>query len=398
MLRIVALLAGALAGTVAAFILGAGFLRVTEQSLGGLSTNTVQLGNFGLNVIVILCALGAGVVLAAPRVGSALLLLAAGIWAAVVFLLGRVGVPVLFVPPALALLGFVLALIASFLAPRQRSESAFPSPSLRDPYDVAPSNGRYREQVATMETPSSSLGGMAERDFIPGRLNGGGGLDHRRRGRAEPEEPVFRELPEEDDEPSGFARFGRTAASILSFLLYAGAAGAVALLLFNLNQDGSNAAVVATGPSQASSSVEPAASSSRVSSSSQAPAASVASVASSSLPPPTVSSAELAPVARTAAPGPSLTDGVVVAGDTPAQPRVVGGPPPISSSEPPASTADLAAISSSELPAAAEPTEGAVDPAKVAPVPAIMSADLAARRKAGTAAPVIATPPANSDL
>ena len=95
----------------------------------------------------------------------------------------------------------------------------------------------------------------------------------------------------------------------------------------------------------------------------------------------------------------------MVVGDNAAQPRVVGGPPPTTTPvEPQPSVADLAATSSSEPAATAEPVpavepvEGTIDPAKVAPVPVIMSAELAARRKAGTAAPVLATPPANSDL
>jgi hypothetical protein len=178
---------------------------------------------------------------------------------------------------------------------------------------------------------------------------------------------------------------------VLSFLLYAGLVGAGALLLVNVYQGGSHGTLVAT--ESAPSSAAPATPERVNSAPSSAPSASsepslAVTVTSSELPPPPAIT-PVRPAASTG--GPSMTDGVIVAPDpfaTKPAPRSVG-----ETSAPPASGTIVitGAPASSEPPSEepvpeAEATEpplpDAVDSTLVAPVPATMSPELAAQRKA----------------
>lgn len=405
MLRIAALVAGALAGFVASLILAVGALEVTASSFGGLTVPQLALARYGLIFIANLSLLGAGVTLALPRTGAALLLLSALAWVGAALSFGHGADLVSIGPPALGLVAFALAVAADISARRNRdrsSEAAAAEAFEPDPYDVAPTPRAYREQAALAAAspagPRDQLSGMVERDFIPGRLNG-----KRERAVAD-ERPAFREI-EPDFEPGPLARFGRGLTGLLSFGLYAAAAGAVVLVVYNIYQRDDGAALV-TGP--ASSEAVTAVSSSAPEPSSSAPVAVPVPVEPSSSEPVRLATTE------TQVLPPSEPIGVLVQSPTevaqtrpPAttqtqtQPRVVGEPAPADAATAPV---DLEPVSSSEEPALAEAAAGSVesseppatdtsiDPALVPPVPATMSPALAEARKNGGA------PLAGSDI
>ncbi|MEQ1900329.1 MAG: hypothetical protein ABL866_06310 [Devosia sp.] len=399
MLRIAALVAGALAGFVASLILAVGALEITASSFGGLTVPQLALARYGLIFIANLSLLGAGVTLALPRTGAALLLLSAIAWIGAALSFGHGADIVLIGPPVLGLAAFALAVGADISARRNRDRSSEAAAEAfePDPYDVAPTPRAYREKTALAAAsptgPRDQLSGIVERDFIPGRLNG-----KRERAVAD-ERPAFREL-ETDIEPGPLARFGRGLTGLLSFGLYAAAAGAVVLVVYNIYQRDDGAALV-TGP--ASSETVAAVPSSALEPSSSAPA------------PALPSSSEPVPVA-TPVPQvrpPSEPAGVLVQSPTqvaqtrtPAstqvhtQPRVVGEPAPADAATGPV---DLEPASSSEEPAIAEAaassvesseptTDAGIDPTLVPPVPATMSPGLAEARKNGGA------PLAGSDI
>jgi hypothetical protein len=226
---------------------------------------------------------------------------------------------------------------------------------------------------------------MAENEFIPSRLNG---RNDRNTVKPIVEAPTFRELdddePLEDEGPGFLRRLGGGVASLLSFALYAGAAAVVLLVIYNVYQRSENAAVVAT-PEPSSSAVA-VAEAAPLSSSAALPPAVPTTVPSSSFEPPASTAPSSQPLR------PQLMPGTVVMQpgvQTPSEPvRMVGESAPSDAVPSEASTpVELESASSSGAPVAVAeaplPTPDRIDQSKVAPIPAVMSPELAAARRAG---------------
>jgi hypothetical protein len=389
--RIAALVAGALAGFVASLILALGGLEVTASAFGGLGERQLALARFGLIFIANLSLLGAGVSLALPRAGAILLFLAGAAWAGAALYLGHKTDLVLFGPPALALLGVILAIVGDIRGRRANRGASMTEPRSEryaspEPYDVAPVALRGAPAMSPLSA-RDALDGVPERELMPSRVNGRG--ERKAAAPAPTPTPTFRDLDEEDEEdyePSLLRRVGGGVASLLSFGLYAAAAAAVLLVIYNLYQRDNGTALV-TNPTPSASSSPQLAQVAPPSSSAQplAPAPVVvvtpppAPAPSSSVPPAPVPTA--APTPTVSSP-PSAEPVRVVGEPAPddAVPATSSAPPvPSAASEPPPSSEPVAVAQAAPL-----PQPDFVDSTRTPPVPAVMSPQLAAARKAGT--------------
>lgn len=239
-MRIAALALGILAGLLASLIL----------ALGGLDPSLFHGADpryfaFGLSAIASLGIFGAALVLASPLAGAVLMLLAGVTWVGAAILLRHGPDAQLIGPPALFLVGTILAVIA-FL---RRDSRPLPVPRLELPssaeaepepepmtagrmFDAEPSASA--EPVPPLEPlpgfeAAEDLRASADGDWRPGK----------RRPPPPRQEPVFREPERDDDyeEESGFSRFARGVSGLLSFGLYAALAGAAALIYVNIRLD-----------------------------------------------------------------------------------------------------------------------------------------------------------------
>jgi hypothetical protein len=299
---------------------------------------------------------------------------------------------VLFGPPGLALLGFILAIIGDIRSRRTANRPAMTEPQAEsytppDPYDVAPTSFRGSTAAIAPLSARDPLDGISERDYAPSRLNGR--TDRKSAPQPTPT-PTFRELDEEEeeDEPSLLRRVGGGITNLLSFGLYAAAAASVLLVIYNLYQRDNGTALVTNPTPKATPSVAEAAPTPTPSSSIQ-PAAPAPVVVvtpppvSSSAPPPAAISTALA---TPAAPSLQSVEPMRVVGEPApedAVPATSSAPPPSSAVQPAPSvqpSSEPVAVAN----AAPLPEPDFVDSAKTAPIPAVMSPELAAARRAGT--------------
>lgn len=231
---------------------------------------TVQIIRFGLFVVANIGIFGAALALAAPLAASIVLVLGAVAWVAASFLTRHGNELILFITPALLLIAAILSLIAWFRRPRPEEadvEIIRPLSARRDeePGDVDDENDYELEPEVEMpafaaepQRRSSRRNAPEPDDFAPT----GDDWDPRRKRQVPPRtRGGFREIePDEyDDEPSFLSRLTLGASGVLSFALYAGLAGAAALIFWNMRPTGSPepAAAAVAPPAPVLSSEEP---------------------------------------------------------------------------------------------------------------------------------------------
>jgi hypothetical protein len=425
-LRVAALAFGVLAGLVASLILALGGLDVAPSTFS--ADRQVQAVRFGLFLIGNVGMFAAALVMASPLAGAILLVLGAIAWVGAALLMHHSTDLVLVTPPSLLLIAAILAFIAHFRRPAMAASEAEILAPLADERPVADNLDAGPEPAMTIpafaaEPPASRASPLRSSDDPFPRVAADDWDPRKRRPPPPRTKPDFRQPDDEDeDEPSGLARFALGFSSVLSFGLYAALAGAAVLVFWGLRGEAEKPAiVVADVPTISSSSAPPSTTPSPSSSEAAlAPAlpvpaapSSASSEPASQLPP--VRSVD-APVSVAAAPSSEESFGDVLTSDDPlAPPRLTdnSGLPfdgTASSSEPPpaapvelepSAPVELEAPepSSEPLPAEVEPPLAAAGTADTgALLPFTMSARMAALRTAPGTGPTDAPPsPATND-
>lgn len=316
-MRYAALAFGVLAGLVASLILALGGLD--PAVLKGIDPRPLS---FALFVIASLSIFGAGIVLALPLVGAVLMLVGAVAWVVVAIILHHGPDAVMITPPALLLVGAIIA-TASFirrrrsmqvedeleplsmhmdarraLAPQSEEEDEEEQPQQRATPVGATFFGHGGTAMplhAAHDQPRSepALRGLDENE----QINNDDWRPGKRRAPPPRQKPMFRDANEADDEdePSGLSRIALGVSGLLSFGLYAALATAAVLLFWNLR----------TGDlvERAGTKVRPSASSELVAETKPSSTAPKAPVLAPALPKP---SSSVLPLPSSSAPPPSI--------------------------------------------------------------------------------------------
>jgi hypothetical protein len=262
-LRIAALASGILAGLLASLILALGGLD--PALLHGADPRYVALG---LSLIASLAIFAAAFVLANALAGAVLMVLAGAAWVGAAIALRHGPDLQLIAPPALLLVGAVLAGAAFLRRNRHLAVPRLELPSA-EAVDDAPLDapGLFAAEPEPYAEPIPELAPLPGYEAPPD-LRPGPDEDWRPGKRRPPpprQEPVFRE-PDEDvefEEESPLRRFARGLSGVLSFGLYGALATAAVLVYIDVRSDGSGSAapvqIAEAEPVIASSSAPPAA-------------------------------------------------------------------------------------------------------------------------------------------
>lgn len=255
-MRVAALAFGVFAGLVASLILALGGLDVPPD-LAADASRQAQAIRFGLFVIANLGVFGAALALAAPLASGILLVLAAIAWVAAALLLHHSTDLVLVTPPTLLLLAAIPAFVAYF----RRREAPGEEPDLeiippRRAERRAPLVADIEDEPVAVEMPAFAAEPEPEprpaARFTPPPRADEEWNPRRRRPPPPSARAAFRpiEVEEEDeDEPSGFARFALGLSSVLSFGLYAGLVVAALLAIWTLRDTSTEPPAVAVADS-----------------------------------------------------------------------------------------------------------------------------------------------------
>lgn len=413
-MRIAALAFGILAGIAASLLLAFGALDVPPGT--GPADRGAQAIRFGLFLIGNAGIFGAALALWAPLGAAITLGIGALGWLAAILLTGRATDFVLYAPPALLILGAVLAVIAHLRRPRDEADVEILRP-LRAPHAEPTSDAdgfiyeddhddvEEDEREPEMEMPhfgtpprnAAARESARAHEFFAADPDEE--WDPRRKRSVPPRARAdFREPDEEDEyeeEPSFFSRFALGTSGVLSFALYAAIAVVAVLVIWNWRTGASTqpsdaateiaavpAPVVAEPVVPVPAAPAPAAPALTPAPAAELPAPAAATSAAPALTPApapaeTPEPAADAPAMRTIGAAPSTsTPAVTIVPETPPAPAETAAPAPASTSEPP------------------PPTQAATVAAPGQPLPLLMPASMAALRQMPAPAPTDAPAPA----